>query len=139
MTTDPAPRFHDAYPFQTLLGFRKTEFRDGYARFELDLDAKHTNRAGHPHGGVYASMLDSALGASGVYKGEDNDFRVAVTLNMNISFVAAPKGRLLVAEGRVVGGGRTIYFAEGEITDDTGRCIARATGTFRYMDAAPRG
>ena len=132
-TTDTASRFKPAYPFQSLLGFRKTEFGDGIARFELDLRPEHMNRAGIPHGGVYAAMLDTALGSAGCYIGDDNDFRAAVTLNLNISFTAAPRGRRLIAEGRKVGGGRKIYFSEGTVEDDTGAIVARATGTFRYM------
>ncbi len=128
-----AARFKTAYPFQELVGFRKTEFGDGFSRFELQLAPEHMNRAGIPHGGVYASMLDSALGSAGCYIGEDNDFRAAVTLNLNISFIAAPKGKTLFAQARTVGGGRSVYFAEGEITDEKNTLIARASGTFKYL------
>ena len=34
---DTASRYKSSYPFQTLLGFRKTEFGDGLARFERGL------------------------------------------------------------------------------------------------------
>lgn len=133
--SDTAGRYKPAYPFQQLLGFRKTEFGDGFSRFELQLAPEHMNRGGIPHGGVYASMLDSALGSSGCYIGEDNDFRAAVTLNLNISFIALPKGATLFAEGRTVGGGRSVYFAEGEITDDKNTLVAKASGTFKYLSS----
>jgi len=96
MSDDAAARFKPAYPFQELVGFRKTEFGDGFSRFELQLAESHMNRGGIPHGGVYAAMLDSALGSAGCYIGKDNDFRAAVTLNLNISFVAPPRGTTLV-------------------------------------------
>ena len=70
---------------------------------------------------------------AGCYIGDDNDFRAAVTLNLNVSFTAAPRGSRLIAEGRKVGGRRKIYFSEGTVEDDTGAIVARATGTFRYM------
>ena len=136
MTEHPETRepFASAYGFQDLIGFRKTEFREGYARFELDLGSQHMNRAMVPHGGVHCSLLDTALGAAGVYKGLPNDFRRAVTLNLNVSYLAAPKGRVLIAEGRRVGGGKTIYFSEGHVEDETGLILARASGTFRLLD-----
>lgn len=133
MSDDAAARFKPAYPFQELVGFRKTEFGDGFSRFELQLAESHMNRGGIPHGGVYAAMLDSALGSAGCYIGKDNDFRAAVTLNLNISFVAPPRGTTLVAEGRAIGGGRSVYFAEGEIRDNEGTLVARASGTFKYV------
>lgn len=122
-----------AYPFQAHLGFRKTAFADGLCRFELDLGPHLSNRVGLPHGGVHAALLDSALGGSGCWMGNDTDIRPAVTLNLSISFLAPPRGARLLAEGRRIGGGRRIYFAEGEVTDDLGTLVAKATGTFRLV------
>lgn len=135
MTDRPEPTggFTSAYGFQDLIGFRKTAFREGYVRFELDLGPQHMNRAMVPHGGVHSGLLDAALGAAGVYDGSPNDFRPAVTLNLNISFLAVPRGRMLIAEGRRVGGGKTIYFSEGHVEDETGLVVARASGTFRLL------
>ena len=123
-----------SYPFQRLLGFRKVLHDTDVARFELDLHADLTNIVGLPHGGVHAALLDTALGSAGCFNGAGQPVRKAVTLNLNISFVSAPAGAMLVAEGRRIGGGRTIYFCEGEVRDDTGRLVARASGTFRYLD-----
>ena len=123
-----------AYPFQRLLGFRKVHHEPDAARFELDLRAELTNLVGLPHGGVHAALLDTALGSAGCFNGAGQPVRKAVTLNLNISFVAAPVGTMLIAEGRRIGGGRTIYFCEGEVRDETGRLVARASGTFRYLD-----
>ncbi len=132
--TEATDHFTSAYGFQDLIGFRKTAFRDGYVRFELDLGPQHMNRATVPHGGVHSSLLDAALGAAGVYDGSPNDFRPAVTLNLNISYLAVPKGRILIAEGRRIGGGKMIYFSEGHVEDDTGLILARASGTFRLLN-----
>lgn len=133
MTEQPPGRFARISPFQELLDFDKTEFSEGYARFTLKLQDKHMNHAGIPHGGVYSALLDNALGASGCYKGSDTDMRIAVTLNLNVSYLAQPEGQVLTVQGRVVGGGRKIYFAEGDVADDTGKVLARATGTFRLL------
>ena len=121
-----------AYPYQSLLGFRKTLFEKGRARFELELREAHMNFVGIPHGGVYSSMLDSALGAAGCFGGEDT-ILPAVTLSLNTSFLGQPKGTRLIAEGHTVGGGRRIYFSEGEVRDDLGNLLARASGTFRLL------
>lgn len=125
--------YRPAYPFQELIGFRKVAFESDLARFELEIGPQFSNRAGVPHGGIYAALLDSALGASGCYMGSPNEIRPAVTLNLNISFLATPVGKLLIAEGKRVGGGKRIYFAEGHVKDDTGVMVATASGTFRFV------
>lgn len=120
--------------FQRLIGFRKLSMTDGHARFALALRDELLNAVDVLHGGVHALLLDNALGAAGCFAGEGVPARRAVTLNLNVSYLGVPEGTLLIAEGRRVGGGRKIYFSEGSVRDDTGKELARATGTFRYID-----
>lgn len=119
--------------FMGFLGARKTGYSDGFARFELDVEPQHCNPIGLPHGGVYASILDTTLGSSGCWNGDPETFRPSVTLNLNVSYLAQPKGTHLICEARRVGGGKSIYFSEGEIRDETGIVLARATGTFKFI------
>lgn len=120
------------YPYQRHMGYRMTGWGAGFARFELTLCEEHENRHGLPHGGVYATLLDSAMGFSGCYTGDPEDRLMAVTMSLNTNFLARPTGKLLIAEGRRTGGGRTTFFAEGRITDGDGVPIATGTGVFRY-------
>ncbi len=134
MTEDPrdpapgAPR----YPLQKLLGFHLAEWRPDYARVELELSEQLENRSGLPHGGVHATLLDSAMGYSGCFAGEGADPVLALTLSLTVNFMSRPRGRLLIAEGWRRGGGRSTYFADGQVRDDTGEVIAAGTGVFRY-------
>jgi len=134
MTTDPALDLGPHYGFQTLLGYRKTAHETDFARLELELRPELGNLIGIPHGGVHATLLDAALGSSGCFAAPGQPVRKAVTLNLNISYLATPRGTRLIAEGRRVGGGKRIYFSEGVLCDDTGLVLARATGTFRFVD-----
>lgn len=122
-----------AYPFQALIGFRKTAFEDGFCRLELDLGAQHSNRGGLAHGGVHATLLDAAMGAAGCWDGRPDDFQPAVTLSLTVNFIAPAQGARLIAEGRRVGGGARIYFSEGVITDETGITVARGSGAFKLL------
>ncbi|PWE27176.1 PaaI family thioesterase [Pararhodobacter marinus] len=130
---DDPKSFFAAGGFLQSLGLERRAFAEGLARFELALESRHMNRLGIPHGGVYATMLDSALGASGCWDGAPDRFRPSVTLNLNVSYLAQPKGARLIAEGRRTGGGKSIYFAEGEVRDETGILVATATGTFKVV------
>jgi uncharacterized protein (TIGR00369 family) len=134
MTSDPIsdPASEPAYPFQRLLGFRLVEWKTDYSRFELSLEEKLQNRFGIPHGGVYATMLDTVMGYSGSYTGDLDKKRMAMTLSMTTNFLSRPEGDLLICEGFRTGGGARTYFARGVITDSFGTEIANGTGAFRY-------
>ena len=40
-------------------------------------------------------------------------------------------GNRLSAEGKVIGGGRSILFCEAEVRDESGKLLARGMGTFK--------
>ncbi len=120
------------YPLQAHLGFRMTGWRADWARFEMPLSETLMNRYGIPHGGIYATLLDTVMGYAGSHTGDPGQRRLAMTLTMTVNFIAQPEGRLLTGEGRRIGGGRSTFFAEGTVTDETGRTLATGSGTFRY-------
>ncbi|MAM62045.1 PaaI family thioesterase [Maritimibacter sp. UBA3975] len=131
MTLDPA-LVEDPYELQKLLGFEIVDWSEDYARFDLPLAVKLTNRYGIPHGGVYAVLADTVMGFAGCYTGSTEDRRLAMTLSLNMNYLSVPSGTVLIAEGRRTGGGRKSFFGEATIRDDTGGLVATGTGVFRY-------
>lgn len=122
----------DPYEYQSLLGFRMVEWTEELVRIQVDMTPKLTNRYGLPHGGVHASLLDTAMGYSGCFTGDPVNKRFAMTMTMTVNYLSRPKGKILIAEGMKIGGGRKVFFAEGKVLDETGELIATSTGTFRY-------
>lgn len=119
-------------PFARHLGYRLVAWSDGAARLEMPVADFVTNRSGIPHGGVHATLLDTAMGYSGCFTGDSDAPRTCVTLMLSVQYLSRPEGRLLIAEGRQTGGGRRTFFAEADLTDETGHLIAKGTGSFRY-------
>ncbi|HSG54836.1 MAG TPA: PaaI family thioesterase [Paracoccaceae bacterium] len=109
-----------------------TGWSDGYSRFELPLAPFLMNRFGIPHGGVHATMLDTVMGFCGCYTGDPDTRQMAMTLSMTVNFAAQAQGNVMIGEGRVTGGGRKTFFAEGTVKDELGTLIATGTGVFRY-------
>ncbi|SHJ13826.1 uncharacterized domain 1-containing protein [Palleronia salina] len=110
---------------------------DGCARCRLTLDARHTNRHGAFHGGLAAVMLDNAMGAAGSLTVDDSGLHPMVTISMTTNFIASAQvGDTLTATGRVVGGGRSVKFIEGELRRDDGTLIATGSGAFKVMKKA---
>ena len=134
--TDPVapvdPRLIEApSALQNLLGYRLTSWSEGFAVIEQALEPKLMNRQGIPHGGVHATLLDTTMGYAGCYTGDPEKRQLALTLSMSVNFIGRATGTRLIATARVSGGGRSIFFAEGRLTDDTGTLVATSTGTFR--------
>lgn len=121
----------EPYPLQAHLGWRMLDWSEGYSKFELPLEPFLMNRYGIPHGGVYATLLDTVMGYCGSYTGDPENRRLAMTLSMTVNYLSRPTGTKLIGEGRVSGGGAKTFFAEGVVTDDTGEKVATASGTFR--------
>ena len=128
---DPA-LIEDPYALQLLLGFAVTGWAEDYARVELPLSERLTNRQGLPHGGIHATLLDTAMGFAGCYTGDPDRRQMALTLSLTVNYLGQARGGKLIAEGWRTGGGKSTYFAEGSISDSTGALVATATGVFRY-------
>ncbi len=123
------------YPMQSHLGFKMHLWEEDHAIFHLPLEPFLMNRYGIPHGGVHAVLLDTVMGFAGCYTGDPDHRRFAMTLSMNVNFLGRPEGKLLIGEARRTGGGKTIYFAEGSVADESGNLVATGTGTFRYNNS----
>ncbi|MBR9763288.1 MAG: PaaI family thioesterase [Rhodobacteraceae bacterium] len=126
----------DPYPLQSHLGFRITDWRENYARFELPMESFLMNRYGILHGGVHSMMCDTVMGFAGCYTGDSEARALAMTLNLSVNFLAQTKGKLLIAEGFRTGGGAKTFFAEAKISDETGVLAATGTGVFRVRQGS---
>ncbi|MEF7613909.1 PaaI family thioesterase [Aquincola sp. MAHUQ-54] len=120
-----------ANAFLEHLGTRLVAWETGFCRLELDIEPRHLNRQSSLQGGVTATLLDAACGYAGLITDADGQPVNALTLMLSISYHARAQEGLLIAEGRVTGGGRRIYFASAELRTADGRLVATAQGTFK--------
>ena len=116
------------------LGFRVVEWREGFARVEVDLDERHENRQGGLHGGVTAALVDAATGFCGIYDTDPAKRRGNVTVSLNVNFTGRPKGRRLICTSELLRAGRRLYFASAQVHDDTGILVASAEAVYAYVD-----
>ena len=122
--------WHDATGTAKLLGLRLATGPDG-ARVTMQVGPDHTNRHGMMHGGLIATVLDTAMGATASWlRGEGGAIPFS-TITMTVNFVAPMPMGQIIAEGRVIGGGFKTVFVEARAHSDTGTLVAQATGTFK--------
>jgi uncharacterized protein (TIGR00369 family) len=93
------------------------------------VEPRHLNINSVVHGGVYATILDTAMGAavlSVLGAGE-----TAATTSLYVEFLrAAREGDTLTARGEVLRRGRHLAFAEGNLFGEDGRRLSQARGTW---------
>ena len=94
---DPALR-EDPYALQKHLGFEITDWQQGFARVEMPIREVHGNRYGIPHGGVHATLIDTAMGFSGCYTGDPDTPQMAMTLSLTVNYLGQAKGQRLIVE-----------------------------------------
>jgi uncharacterized protein (TIGR00369 family) len=120
-------------PVAELLGFTLIELGDGQASFELDPGERHYNPLGTVHGGIAATLLDSAMGVA-VHTTLDEGQRYT-TLELKVNFVRAITEDTgpVVATGSVIHRGGRVATAEARLTDADGRLLAHGTSTCLIM------
>jgi uncharacterized protein (TIGR00369 family) len=122
-------------PFNRLLGTRCLFRKEGKSRYELNVGPDHLNRRGVAHGGVVASLLDTALGAAVISSIAPEEW--CGTLELSIQFREPVLPGTIAADGRMVRRGRTVAFAEGEIRDEAERVLATAHGVWTIWSRKP--
>jgi uncharacterized protein (TIGR00369 family) len=92
-----------------------------------------TNDGTYYHGGVVASVIDTA-GAAAAWSNHDFEKGVrASTISMSVQYVGACKASDLVCHARTVRRGRELTFTEITATDAGGEVVAHAVQTYRIV------
>ncbi|MBR7837005.1 PaaI family thioesterase [Actinospica durhamensis] len=118
-----------------LLDMRCTEVEEGRIVFTVKSRPEFANPLGTLHGGIAATLLDSAMGCA-VHTTLPAGM-IYTSLDISVRYIRAGgiDGGELRAEGRVVHRGRKIRTAEASLTDEQGRLIATATSSLMVMPA----
>jgi len=120
--------FGFSVPFLDLLGVRVDHWEKGRSVVSLAVREELTNSWQFAHGGVVMTLLDVALATAAL--STEPDSPGLVTINLSVSFINAGSGALR-AEGRVLRGGKSLVFCEGEVLSDAGEVVAKGVGTFK--------
>ncbi|WP_262701135.1 MULTISPECIES: PaaI family thioesterase [Streptomyces] len=118
-----------------LLGMRFDEVDPGRVVVSLDTRPDFANPLGTVHGGIAATLLDSAMGCA-----VHTTLPAGVgytTLELKVNYIRAARtdGQTLSAEGTVLHAGRRTATAEGKVLDEQGKLIAHATTTCMILRA----
>lgn len=105
-------------------GCTVVEAAEGHAVCKMPLERIHYNAQGGVMGGAIFTLADFCLAiACNVNE------QPTVSVSNTIEFLSAAKGSKLIAECNVDKSGRKLGFYTVDVSDDTGRKVARMTAT----------
>jgi uncharacterized protein (TIGR00369 family) len=116
--------------FAERLGARAAHAEDGRATVRFDATDEHLNPAGTVHGGVLATLVDTAMGLA--VRSATGDEDVPATSQLTVTYLRPGKpGRLTVtAQVRTKGEHLTVCDADAE---QDGKDVVHAVATFALL------
>ena len=125
-----AQYFDERVTFSRHLGSKVEVVEPGKAVCHIDVEDIHLNGNGTLHGGVYASLLDNAMGlAVAALVG----LRTA-TISLDVHFLGAVREGRIICSAEVVHRTRRIATVEAKVHDGDQNLVAMGTGTFRIFE-----
>ena len=119
-------------PFLVTLGIRLTAQGEDFAQMEVTVDERHLNYFGGAHGGLLATLIDTAcffplaLLPSG---------KKVTTSHLNVQYLRpVGPGDHLVARSKILHLGRRTVSLVVHVTDDRERLVVHGSATLQVLD-----
>ena len=106
---------------------------DGRAVYRLEVQPELLNPHGVLHGGAVYVMVDYSMGGAVMSVLSPGD--TTATIEIKISYLAAVRGGVLTAATEIIKQGRRVIFLESKVTDEAGKLVATASGSFAVIAA----
>lgn len=118
-------------PFPNLIGMRLDEIEIDRVKIILDIDSRHYQPFGFVHGGVLATLIDTATFWAAFSRLPQDTGLVNIDLKLNY-LQPASAGRL-TAVGHCIRPGRTLSYTEAHVYDENGSLLAHGTSTLMAL------
>ena len=122
----------DATPggYAERLGARTEATGEGTARVRFEVTEEHLNAAGTLHGGVLATLVDTAMGAAVRSATDDGD--VPATSQLTVTYLRPGKPGPLEVTAQVRTRGEHLTVCDADVEQD-GRGLVHAVATFALL------
>lgn len=121
-----------------LVGIETVSAERGRVVNRIALQDHHLNYNHIVHGGVIASLVDSAAGGAVRSLRDPTEIKARphATSDLHVTYLSPVAGGEIIATARVVKAGRTAIFTEVDVTTGDGKLVARGMVTF-VVSAGP--
>jgi uncharacterized protein (TIGR00369 family) len=121
-------------PYWRTLGLELKEVSPGRAVFECEVREGLMQKRGIVHGGVLASIVDSACAVAAISNlwPKAN----ATTINLRVSYLKPLSQGVFRAEGKCIKAGKTICFCEAQVFNDRNELVCTASSELMIVAAS---
>lgn len=136
--SEAAKRVRDSFALQaimTTIGAEVSAVKPGEVEIVLPYSSRITQQHGFVHGGIVATIADSACGYAALSVMPIN--AAVLTTEFKINFMSPAKGERLRATGRVVRAGKRLVITLGEVFAEEGsssKQVALITATMMVVE-----
>jgi len=120
-------------PLFKTLGLKFTYLGEGTAGIKMFPDPIYSSHAGRVNGGIIATLADNVMGMAAMTLGH-----IARSVEINLNYFAPVfDGKMLLGEGYVVNGGKSLVVAEANLLNNEGKLVAKSRGTYIMEKNSP--
>ena len=112
------------------LGMREEAAEDGRARLQFVAEHRHLNPAGTVHGGVLATLVDTAMGLAARSRTDNGE--VPATSQLTIAYLTSAREGLMTVTAQVRKQGEHLLLCDADVDQD-GKTVVHAVATFAVL------
>jgi uncharacterized protein (TIGR00369 family) len=124
--------FIPASPLVGHLGIRARRIELDVAELELPYASHVATMGDVVHGGAIASLIDTAGMAAAWSDEVEPEALAGATVSLTVDYVAAARGKDLLATATVARRGRSLSFVDVRVTEPEGRLVAKGSLVYRF-------
>lgn len=114
--------------FARLMGMRLVDIRPSEATIALDLRDDLRQPSGIMHGGVTATLIDTAMAFAVRTHLEDHEF--TATIDLTVHYLRPHANGTASCTAKIVRAGRRIFTVSAEVVNEEGKLIATGISTY---------
>jgi uncharacterized protein (TIGR00369 family) len=134
MAEDLAAFVARVIPFWGTLGIELREVGPGASTLEVAFQPAHLQN-GVMHGGVVASLIDSACAVAALSRIWPEAY--AASISLAVSYLRPVTGGRLIARGECLRAGRNVSFCEAKVWNDAGELVAFGSSQLMRIPLGP--
>ncbi|HBT96953.1 MAG TPA: PaaI family thioesterase [Desulfobulbaceae bacterium] len=124
----------NASPYPHLLSMKLVRLEIGACELTIEVQPKHFQPFGLVHGGVLATLIDTATFWA-IFSEIDED-KGLTSVDLKLNYLAPVTSGTLTAKGKRIKTGRTLSLSEAEISNENGKILAYGLSTLMTLPSS---